>query len=409
MLKFTIDRAFNDDIDHLIAQINRTTREPFITVKITDIQISFIGGNTDSPTVIILPREPDDGLKLGAWSMVDTAFIQNWGKQKKLRANDQAIELVVDYSESEHLPKLSFLHSDDSYWYLQTDDPISEHLVFFKKTLSLKTTKISTTNMKGITGLFDIYQPFETFEINKDKNTLSIERDNTLHTYELPKDLSPEHSLLLNKEAVEQLEYLCKNTTSDHISIYTDDDQAIFTDGQRIVHSSLASLKNYSEKKEANYVVEFKLILNLYDLKSEIDEYYKVAPLKQHNTALLYVDKDHVMIAAVTDSVGGARFISHVDIQIDAPVVYRINLNELKKINIKDLNNAKQTKVQLLRSKTGERKLSFYSNDDGNAPYSSIYNIELAPNLMPQALVFKDHIQGGSAPLQIDMLGFENT
>ena len=199
--------------------------------------------------------------------------------------------------------------------------------------------------------------------------------------------------MLLNKESVENLSRLCDSTHSDTLSIYTDDERAIFSDGNRVVSSSLLSLRDYAHKKETSYTVEQKLVINTYTLKEEIEIYRNMAIVKKANEALLYIDNTNVMLAGLTKETGGNRFLSAEHISETPPWVYRINLSARAKVKVKDVTTANQIKVQMLLGRDDKRKLGFYNDKDSTHPYESVYDIELAPEKMAEVLEAKKTLE----------------
>ena len=82
---------------------------------------------------------------------------------------------------------------------------------------------------------------------------------------------------------------------------------------------------------------KIKIIINIYDFKADLKRYLSIMPLKKANQALLYIDKDYVMLASLVEETGSNRFIRTKHIDCPKPSLYSINLSQLSRVPIKDI------------------------------------------------------------------------
>ncbi|MCW3173502.1 hypothetical protein [Shewanella subflava] len=414
MPKLIFKPEHRQPMNDLLEKVSKSDAEARISFIINDETCKIINGSGDDIQIISLYLEKSWRLKKGEWSLSASSFKQCWCHLHEYTSQKEDFEIVIEYDSKKTFPYVDTLINGESRIYIYAQEVVTEHLDFLVLSEQAKQHIVSTTSIKSIIKAAETHTPFDAFEINKAQSKIRIERDNEIIPYALPQTLIPEFDLLLNKESLENLSRLCDSTRSDTLSIYTDDERAIFSDGNRVVSSSLLSLRDYAHKKETSYTVEQKLVINTYTLKDEIESYRNMAIVKKANEALLYIDNTNVMLAGLTKETGGNRFLSAEHISQTQPAVYRINLSALAKVKVKDVTTANQIKVQLLLGQDGKRKLGFYNDKDSTHPYESVYDIELAPEKMAEVLEAKKALESkmknnrGGRELQGDMLGFDD-
>ena len=139
-------------------------------------------------------------------------------------------------------------------------------------------------------------------------------------------------------------------------------------------------------------------------------------PLKKANQALLYIDKDYVMLASLVEETGSNRFIKTKHIDCPKPSLYSINLSQLSRVPIKDITHAEQMKIAVLINDKGELKLGFYNDKDNAEPYHSVTDIEYASPKMELILQSKTKLEtmlkqknaSGDLDSQEDLFGFDD-
>jgi hypothetical protein len=414
MPKIIFKSEHHKPISHLLEMVKKSDTEARISLIINEMTCKIISGMGDNLQIISLEAEKIWGLKKGEWSISASSLKQYWHNQKPLINRKSDFYIEVNYNKKSAYPLVDTLTEQESRLYFQSTTAIAEHVEFLSLAEQSKQHTISTSTAKDIIKAAETHTPFDTFEINKEQAQIRIERDNEIIPYALPESLKPEFNLLLNKESVSQLSSLCDSTSAETVSIYIDDERAIFSDGNRVISSSLLSLRDYANKKEITFTVEQKLVVNIYTFKEEIDNYRDIALIKKANEALLYIDNHCVMFAGLTEETGGNRFLSAEHIGQTPPTVYRIDLSELSKVKVKDITSATQIKIQMLLGNDGKRKLGFYNDRDAKHPYVSVYDVELAPEKMNQVLDAKKALEkkikenGGEKEKQGDLLGFDD-
>ena len=158
------------------------------------------------------------------------------------------------------------------------------------------------------------------------------------------------------------------------------------------------------------------MIINIYDFKDDLKKYLSIIPLKKANQALLYIDKDFVMLASLLEETGSNRFIRTKHIECNKLSLYSINLSKLEHVKIKDITGARQMKIEVLINDLGELKLGFYNDKDNRIPYECITDIAYASPQMELVLQSKAKLEImlkqqnaiGDVDSQKDLFGFEN-
>jgi hypothetical protein len=414
-LEFHADRK--QSIHHLVNAISDKDLIPYVTVVIENREVGYlIGGQSDFPSMIKLPLSSDWGLKKGQWSLCASSFGTWWLAELKNTLDETPIIIEVEYGKQQKLPILNGLMAQVSRLYIQAKPPIKEHLAFLEQHKNQAYQSLPTDSARVILEVAKSNQPFDVFELSKDQQKVRIERDNNIQTCALPENMEVTHGILLNKESVVQLERICHNTDAEQIQYYLDDERAIFSDGHSVSSSSLASLREYRLKKETVYRTEVKIIINIFDFKEDLKKYLSITPLKKANQALLYIDKDYVMLASLVEETGSNRFIRTKHIECHKPSLYSINLSQLSRVQIKDITSAEQMKIAVLINDQGELKLGFYNDRDNTNPYESITDIEYASPKMELVLQSKSKLEimlkqqnaRGDVHSQDDLFGFEN-
>ncbi|MCG9730954.1 hypothetical protein L1D44_14115 [Shewanella sp. Isolate13] len=417
MPKLEFNADSKRDISHLVDDISDKDPIPYVTVVIETKEVGYlIGGQSDFPSMVKLPLNSDWGLKKGQWSLCASSFSTWWRAESKNTLDETPISIEVEYGKQQKLPLLNGLMAQVSRLYIQAKPPIESHLAFLEQHKNQTYQVLPTDSARVILEVADSHQPFDVFELNKEQQKVRIERDNNIQTCALPENMDVTHGILLNKESVVQLERICHNSDAEQIQYYLDDERAIFSDGNRVSSSSLASLREYRLKKETVYRTEVKIIINIYDFKEDLKKYLSITPLKKANQALLYIDADYVMLASLVEETGSNRFIRTKHIECDKPSLYSINLSQLNRVPIKDMTSAEQMKIAVLINEQGELKLGFYNDRNNSDPYQSITDIEYASPKMELVLnskakleiMLKQQNAIGDESNQFDMLGFED-
>ncbi|WP_351089065.1 hypothetical protein [Shewanella sp. S1-49-MNA-CIBAN-0167] len=414
-LEFNADRK--QGISHLVNAISDRDPIPYVTVVIENKELGYlIGGQSDFPSMVQLPLSSDWGLKKGQWSLCASSFGTWWRAELDNTLNRNPITIEVEYGKQQKLPILNALMAQVSRLYIQAKPPIEEHLAFLEQHKNQAYQSLPTDSARVILDVAEAHQPFDVFELNKELQKVRIERDNNIQTCALPENMEVTHGILLNKDSVVQLERICHNTDAEQILYYLDDERAIFSDGHSVNSSSLASLREYRLKKETAYRVEVKIFINIYDFKEDLKKYLSITPLKKANQALLYIDKDYVMLASLVEETGSNRFIRTKHIDCHKPSLYSINLSQLNHVRIKDITNAEQMKIAVLINEQGGLKLGFYNDRDNAEPYQSITDIEYASPKMELVLQSKARLEimlkqqnaDGDTHSQDDLFGFKD-
>lgn len=414
MAKLYFQPQYHGDVSHLLKPIKKTDPSACLTFVINTDSCQIVGGLPDQLEVITMPIDKEWGLKSGKWMIYTSSFIEFWSEQEPLIKQKSSFYVDVIYDDNRNCPLIESFTEKNSRLYIQSQPPYEDHLAFISLTQSAFCRIIPTDSARVILEIAETHRPFDTFEINKEEKKLKIERDNLVIPHSLPEELEPDFNLLLNKASVDQLHHLCQTTAANSIQIYTDDERAIFSDGQRTLTSSLLSLRDYAQKQEVQYRCELTLLVNIFEFKQQIDSYRNIALLKKANEALLYVDASCVMLAGLTSETGENRFISTKSIKINTPTIYRINLSELSKVPINDITSAKQIKLQMLKNNEGDYKLGFYNDLDNLYPYASVYDVNIAPEKMDMALKAKvkleEHLNMNQRGFgeQMDAIGYDD-
>lgn len=408
MAKLYFEPKHHQDITHLLSPIKASDQQACLTFIINKTHCLIIGGVENALQVLTIDIEPEWALKPGQWMLYASSFKEYWSQQAALIDQKVPVMIHLNYHDNPTLPMMDSLTDRQSRLYIQSEPALPAHLEFLEFTRNASYQTLATDSACVMMEMADTYRPFDSFEITEKQ--VVIDRDKTLLPFDLPEEIKPDCHLLLNKDSVDQLTHLCTTTDAPTIEIHTDDERAMFSDGKRTLTSSLLSLKGYAQKKTDTYQQELKLIVDIYTFKNEIESYRKIALLKKANEALLYVDESNVMLAGLIPETGENCFISTKEIKIKHPTVYRINLSEVSKIQIKGITEAKTIKLCMLKNKEGDYKLGFYNDRNNDHPYNSVCDVAPAPEQMSAVLKAKAKLeqQIDEDGEQGDMFGFDD-
>ncbi|MGO2318404.1 MAG: hypothetical protein ACTH6O_05445 [Vibrio toranzoniae] len=391
MAKLHFEPKHHQDITHLLSPIKASDQQACLTFIINKTHCLIIGGVENALQVLTIDIEPEWALKPGQWMLYASSFKEYWSQQAALIDQKVPVMIHLNYHDNPKLPMMDSLTDRQSRLYIQSEPALPAHLEFLEFTRNASCQTLATDSACVMMEMAETYRPFDSFEITEKQ--VVIDRDKTLLPFDLPEEIKPDCHLLLNKDSVDQLTHLCTTTDAPTIEIHTDDERAMFSDGKRTFTSSLLSLKGYAQKKTDTYQQELKMIVDIFTFKNELESYRKIAQLKKANEALLYVAENKVMLAGLIPETGENCFISTKEIKIKHPTIYRINLSEVSKINIKGITEAKTIKLCMLKNKEGGYKLGFYNDRNNDHPYNSVYDVAHAPEKMSAVLKAKAKLE----------------
>ncbi|MGO2343268.1 hypothetical protein [Vibrio litoralis] len=395
-------------LTELVSGIKKGNKHPFVTFNITEDALYIIGGETESLMMVKQTREQDCPLEKGMFSYSATAFANLWHGQQTLINEKKTISLQFRHDDQQDGVLLEGRTEMNSFRYALAQPACDHHLTFFNKVFTSPNETIDTKHVREICGVAGECAPFSIFEVSKDNNTVQFERDNDIIPIELPEGMKIGVNLAITPEAKRSLEVLAQNTKNKTISIYTDDDQVIFSDGQTVKSHDLGSLRAYREKQRQNFEAIAKMIVNIFEFKSERDNFQKIEEIKKANQALLYITQDSMYFASFTPQAGALMKLTTSSITTSQEQLYSVNLNALAKIKIKNITTAKQFKMTVLRNTQGELKLGFHNDRDKEYSYDSV-PLEHAQSLLPELKhIIETSELDSNANEQNDLFGYDD-
>lgn len=398
---------------HLLNAIDLKVPNSSVTVVIDKTHCTLIGGQGVELEMVRFALDADWDLKVGQWSLCASSVQSFWQHAPV----GYPVCLAVEYEGKSPYPQVDVLMKHASRLYIQSRAVVDAHVDFIATLTSAPYQVFSTRSAMNVITLSESHKPLDAIEINKETQQVRIERDGEINVYALPQNIELNHNVLFNHESVLALAHLCERTKAKELRIYMTNEQVTFSDGMHAVSRSVASLRDYYKKKVRNDTTEVKLVLDIQQLKKDLDLYLQITPLKKANEALLYITEDSVMLASLQDETGSNRLLHSTFIQCSKPALYQINLSEISKIKIKDITKSHQVKVEVLHDGHNGRKLAFYSDKGQVHPYVTITDIqEMSAKLQMmidaktrlQTLLNLQKAQGGAATQQHDMFGFDN-
>ncbi|PHR54407.1 MAG: hypothetical protein COA47_15500 [Robiginitomaculum sp.] len=367
----------------LTNRIKKGDTNPFITFVFTECQIHIIGGPTDHLLMKTIGEVSDPTQEKTAWSISATAFASFWKGQHTHVVEKKTISLQMHHDKNQRFPILEGITDHNSFRYLKAKAACDAHLTFFDLLSTKPYQHLETTKAKKICSLADNCNPYQVFELNKKMNKIFIERDNDIIPFTLPEDLTVDFSMMLTPGAKDDLQQLANTTKSDTLSVYLDDEQAIFSDGEQVYSHSLAPLRAYRDKQQQHFTLEVKLVIDIFTFKKERENFQQIEELRKANQVLLYITPTKAYLASMLQDIGSVMPLNVKTIVTTQEQLYSINLNALSKVPIKDITNAEQVKMTVLRNVLGEVKLGFHNDRDKEYPYYSV-PLEQVPSLLPE-------------------------
>lgn len=395
-------------VTELVGGIRKGSEHPFITIIINDKSLHIIGGASEKLIMTTFDREPDCTLENATFSFSATAFANLWFCQQNHINTKETISLQLRHDNKKDGIVLEGRTELNSFRYALAQPACERHLSFFDNVMTHPKQTIETKQALAICQLAETCQPFSVFEVNKDSNSIQIERDNDIIPFELPNDVNIEIDMAITPEAKDSLESMAKQTQSNTLSVYIDDEQAMFSDGAQVYCHSLAPLRAYREKQQQHFELEAKVVINISEFKDERDNFQKIEDIKKANQALLHFTQDKMHFASLTPIVGAVMELTTESIITSQEQLYSVNLNALSKVPIKEITSAKQIKMTVQRSAQGELKLGFHNDENGEYPYYSV-PLERAQHLLTELKSIIAISQFSSdKPEQNDLFGFDD-
>ena len=324
-------------ITELTRRVSKRDPNPFLTFIFTTEHVYLIGGQTEHLLMITLDNI--DQCECAAWSISASAFASFWTGQEHLIIKKNPILLRLNIDEASGFLILEGITENHSYRYAQALPACEVHRHFFDVLTTRHYQSIETSKAKMLCKLADEYHPYQVFEINKDTHEVRIERDNDILPFPLPPEMSVEFSMALTPEAKCDLERLAHATRSDTLSIFLDDEHAIFSDEDQVYSHSLAPLRAYRDKQQQHFTQEAKMIVTIFTFKDERDAFQTIDEIKQANQVLIYFTQTKVYLAGIPPVTGTVMLLSQTNLITTGEQLYSINLSLLSKVPIKDITS----------------------------------------------------------------------
>ncbi|HCG6789361.1 TPA: hypothetical protein NJ263_002864 [Vibrio parahaemolyticus] len=410
MKTLTFQPETHESITHFTQRIRHGDPNPFITLVISHhADITMIGGPSSDLCQVTIPKEDNPELPTGFWSFSATAFRQYWqGQAIKLQKKEPITLKVIDTRTPSHLT-LEGITDLNSFRYAESQPACEHHLAFYNAINTKSTRTLKTDQAIAILNTAETYVPYQVFELSKEDRMVRIERDNDILPFPLPDTLDVDFNMTLTPEAMASMAYLAHSTHKPTLSMYLDDEQAIFSDGITTLSHSLAPLRAYREKQQQHYELEAKIVINIFEFKKELQDFKNIEEVSKANQALLYIASENVYLGALS-SAGSVMRLQTANISVTHPQVYAVNLNAITKVKIKDITGAKAIKLTVLKNTHGERKLGFHNDKDKEHPYVSV-PLELATSKLAelkQRIEAEKELEEDLSGKQGDMIGFDD-
>ncbi|MGB2079585.1 MAG: hypothetical protein ACPHV3_07345 [Vibrio sp.] len=408
MTPIVFQPEIHEQITELVSGIKKGSKHPFVTFIITEDALHIIGGAVDSLMMITQDRAPDCTLKTASFSYSATAFANLWHGQQTLINERKTIPLQIIHDEQYDGDLLAGRTDLNSFRYAIAQLACDHHLDFYNKTITMPTKPLETKQALAICKVADECTPYSVFEVKQAENKIQIERDNDIIDIQPPEDMQIDIDMAITPEAKHSLETLAEHTDSQHIDIYLDDDQVIFSDRKKVYRHDLTPLRAYREKQKQHYKTIAKMIVNCYEFKAEQDNFQKIEEIKKANQALLYITPESMYFASLTPKTGALLKLTTSSINVSEEQLYSVNLNALSKVKIKDITTAKQLKLTVSHNEQGHLKLGFHNDKDKDFSYDSV-PLELAQSLLPELKHVIDTAKLDPKSIeQDDLFGFDD-
>ena len=298
------------------------------------------------------------------------------------------------------------------------DTTYQPHLDLRQKLGTLPFQKVRKSQLQRLLYELNQYELLNFVEHNHLSKTLKIQHGDTVENYSLPNDLNLPVSFTLNKTALKNIKSAVTQAKSDNIELLMHDNQVSFRCDDVLITHALDGLETFQQKYAQSTDKELTLIVDIYMVKKEIDAYFKnYAEIKQANINYLLIHDKELTLCAYTDHNRNASQVPVHDITgTDKSQLYLVDLSEFRDVEIKDLTNAQQMQIAVLKDASGERKLAFYQRLTPHHPYATI-KLESIPHELPTILAAKSRLKAkqqeskaskAKSAQQSDMFGFKD-
>lgn len=293
---------------------------------------------------------------------------------------------------------------------------VTEHVTYLEDNRHRPTTTTSKAVIERILHEAEEHLPFEFMELNKEQQHLRIQRNGEVEDKSLPLDMKLPLSIVLTAESTEQMTKLCRMTSSNEIEIAQQGEAVTFKTPECTLTCSLAGIEAFYQKKPDPITPLNYFVVDVYAFKDEIRHCLKeYGKIKQSNDALLYLGEDEAAICVLTEPYEFVHPIHVHDVgqstHSHGGSLFRFAPRDLLKSKIKDLTNAKKTKLVLFETSRGELNLGMYYTTEDQLPFDRIPiekdNRNLSKVLKMMAKVIDaQHEQPQKMEKQQDLFGF---
>ncbi len=320
--------------------------------------------------------ERSTGLKDKQFS-IDGSFAK---QLSKYFAPEQDIELDFQTQPTSMLfVELLHINPQDDETALrrcQCGDVFPDHLTYLKENDQRPTTIMSKAVIEDILEASSQHMPFEFIELDNVQQHIRVQRDGKVVERQLPKNLELPVSMVLTQEAKKQLNDLCIATSDDEIEIAQQGELLTFKTAESTVTCSLAGVEEFQQMQPMALQTLRYVVLDFFTFKAELTHCFNgYGLIRKANYALLSLNGNKAAIAFVTSPYEFVHPITVVQVggeEESTSALFRFSPRDLLNIKVKDLFEAKCTKLEVIQHSNGELTLGIYTSLESKLPYCSI-------------------------------------
>ncbi|MGF1689263.1 hypothetical protein L4C36_21765 [Photobacterium japonica] len=373
-------------------------------------KLTFVGGKDEALQSITLSINTQGTLKSGQWSLNGSYFKD---MMNDCKADPSPLIIALDYSQSPVHPRAKITLSNDTLRACQTGPVREAHVAYLDAQKKNITKSVLVSTLQNMMREVKKHVPFDMIDIDHNARLVRIQRNQHIQELALPESSDISFSMTLTSEAAEGLIDMCAHTDSDTVNITRHNDRITFSTPTQTITYPLAGLAEFYQQAAIQYECEATLIVTIYEMKGELKTYHQRYPeIKQANTSHLLIEQDAIMVANIVPPFGFLKHIHviDIDININQPLLYRVDLREILKVKIPSITEAKQMKLQILKTPDGKRVLGFFNERHSRNPYATV-PIERDMASLPAVMKLKAEFQDNETSVsrlepQGDLFGF---
>jgi hypothetical protein len=401
-----------------------------IDTKYQYCRVSFIVNPSEKALTIITGQKPTNAcctlpLAPGSTALQATEFSISGSYVKELMngsaSSKQDIVLDIEMAGREAVwCEVLFLtpgfedqggHSCIRRWRCKAAD--EQQLRYQGDVQSRPTNKILPFNAMALCEEVNTNLPLELFVTNKDKQLISILRNDAIEEIKLPDHIKLSFDLALNQTAADLLSILCKEPGLDVIEVAQQGEELTFKTQKQAITCNLTGIENFYQKSALTFTEKQSLRVCFYTFREKLRKWLSNNEIRKADEAVLYIDDSTLAIFAINEEFQFGDIIPVFDIGPKVAgfncCMFRFKAQTILKTKITGMVEASSIKISIVDDGKGGTYLGTYQSLKNQSPTDMFYLVPDEHQLLTVQMLLKKMIElegKQRREAQLDMFAF---